>query len=195
VFSGAAAASSVNKRRLQQLQLLLLLRALLAGHGGEGKGAEGDKELVAAGLSHAATSSFLTVAKDWSSIFYGQDHGVLQRRTDAGGHRRLASAPYGRKATLLSFSFPETKQSEGKAFSSNHDAGSSGSSPASTSLLWWSDASTTFSGGAEQEGPDCFFYNLSRILYVKFQSSPRNPLFCRGFSANCTICLGNISSI
>ncbi|KAK1619182.1 hypothetical protein QYE76_024699 [Lolium multiflorum] len=150
-FSGAAAVSSVNKRRLQQLQLLLLLRALLAGHGGEGKGAEGDKELVAAGLSHAATSSFLTVAKDWSSIFYGQDHGVLQRRTDAGGHRRLASAPYGRKATLLSFSFPETKQSEGKAFSSNHDVGPSGSSPAPTSLLWWSDASTSFSGGAEKD--------------------------------------------
>jgi hypothetical protein len=187
--------SSVNKRCLQQPQLLLLLGVLLAGRGGEGKGIEGNKEFVAAGLSPAATSSFHTVAKDWSSILFEQDLGVLQRRTDAGGHRRLASASYGRKATLLSLSFPETKQSEGKALSSIHDAGPSGSSPVPAPLLCWSDAATTFSRGADKEGPDCFFYNLFRFLSVNFQSLSRIPLFYRGFSEKCTLHLGNTSSI
>ena len=121
--SGGTATSSVNKRFLQLLHLLLLLGVLLAGRGGEGQDTDGGKELLAAGKSYAATSSFHTVAKDWSSTLFGLDLGVHQRRTDAGGHRRPASASYGRKATLLSISFPETKQSEGKAFCSSHDAG------------------------------------------------------------------------
>jgi hypothetical protein len=62
-------------------------------------------------------------------------------------------------------------------------------------LLWWSNAATTFSRGADSEGPDCFFYNLFRFLSVKFQSLSRIPLFCRGFSEKCTLRLGNSSSI
>jgi hypothetical protein len=96
--SGVTATSSVNKRFLQLLHLLLLLGVLLAGRGSEGQDTDGDKESVAAGKSRAATSSFHTVAKGWSSTLFGLDLGVHQRRTDAGGHRRLASASYGRKA-------------------------------------------------------------------------------------------------
>jgi hypothetical protein len=63
--------SSVNKRCLQQLHLLLLLGVLLASRGGEGQDTDGDKESVGAGKSLAATSSFHTVAKDWSSTLFG----------------------------------------------------------------------------------------------------------------------------
>jgi hypothetical protein len=148
----------------------------LAGRGGEGQGTDGDKEFVAAGKTCAATSSYNTMTTCWSSILYGQDSGALQRRTEAGGYHRPASASYGRKATLLNLYFLETKKSEGKIFGSSHDAGPSGSSPAPVSVLWRSNSTATFRRGAELEGPDCFSHNLSGVFSVKtqtfFQNSP-----------------------
>jgi hypothetical protein len=103
--------------------------------------------------------------------------GALQRRTDTGVFHRPASASYGRKATLLNLYFPETKQSEGKINSSSHDAGPSGSSPAPVSVLWRRKSTeTSIRCGAQLEGPDCFFLNLSRFFFCKksilIQNSP-----------------------
>jgi hypothetical protein len=105
--------------------------------------------------------------------------GVHQRRTDAGGQHRPASASHGRRATLLKLYFPETKKSEGKIYSFRHDAGPSGSSPAPVSVLWRRNSSATSRGGAQLRGLDCFSQFLSEILFVKAPSLSRNPLICK----------------
>jgi hypothetical protein len=121
--------------------------------------------------------------------------GALQRRTEAGGSHRPASACYGRKATLLYLYFPETKKSNGKIYRSCHDAGPSGSSPAPVSILWRSNSTATSIGcGAELGGPDCFFHIFSGVFSVKAQSLSRIPLIYRGFPVICNHRFVNTSS-
>jgi hypothetical protein len=64
------------------------------------------------------------------------------------------------------------------------------------SVLWRSmSTATSIRSGAQLEGPDCFFHNLSRVFSVKIQSLSRISMFCRVFSETCTHRFGNDSSI
>jgi hypothetical protein len=126
----------------------------------------------------AASSSPLLLLMQCSS------REALQRATYAGD-----ALPLHHMADWRPFSwrsdFPRTKKSKGKSYCFHHDAGPSGSSPTPAFVLWRSNSAAILFSGVEQ-GPDRVFQIFLRVFSIIVWSLSRNPLICRGFSANCT---------
>jgi len=159
---GGATSYSVNKVRscaeLGFLQTILLLS--LAGLGGEGR--RGDAAVLEAEAWRRRGRS--AAPESYAALFLGGH----QQRTGDDGVLRLASASYGRMATLLDLAsmvvLPPGYMPTWRIFSSccwapSRGASPSGSSPVLASLAWWRSSSARC-GGEGPRGPDCFFLCL-----------------------------------
>jgi hypothetical protein len=166
--SRAAVASSVNKRWLRQLPLLLLLGVLSAGRGGEGQDTDGDKESVEAGKTSAATSSYLTVTTRWSSILDAQDwHQSTQGKRRSNLLRRPSDGATATPGTgLLPSGYVLGEDAGGRRRSSSPCSG----------LV---------------EGPDCFSAIFLEVLFAKSRDLSVIFLFLVSHHVTCTTALTN----
>jgi hypothetical protein len=194
----AAASSSASSRRsyLHWIRVVVVGHRLgfsLACHGGEeGEAADSPpnayrSQMMPKRCFGAASSSPLLLLMQRSS------REALRRGIYAGD-----ALPLHHMADWRPFSwrsdFPRTKKSKGKSYCFHHDAGPSGSSPASVFVLWRSNSTAILFCGAERRGPDRVFHISFGVFSIIARSLSRIPLNCRGFSAICTHHMFNTSS-